>query len=160
MKLNDKDTDGVLRDIALLKLQLTELIIKKNRLVKEQLYLDASELRSQEVELTEELRSMRIRFEQEDRNLKLTTANFDRKHDLKMLIHELTFFDNSSFVDEAKIQTKNRIEFLKEKRKEVLNKSGNEETEQSILLELADQRNLLEILNRIIKRSEQKRKGL
>jgi hypothetical protein len=52
MKINDKDTDGVLRDIALLKLQLTELIIKKNKLVKEQLYLEASELRSQEVELT------------------------------------------------------------------------------------------------------------
>ncbi len=160
MKINDKDTDGVLRDIALLKLQLTELIIKKNKLVKEQLYLEASELRSQEVELTEELRSMRIRFEQEDRNLELTAANFDRKHDLKMFVHELTLFDNFSFIDEAKIQTKCRIAFLKEKRKEVLNKSGNEETEQSILLELADQRNLLEILNRIIKRSEQKRKGL
>ena len=158
-----KKADAIFRDIAVLKLKLSEIVILKNKFVHDQLYNEAAEHRAQEVVLREQLSYLKDELIAEDETLAMTRANFDRKYDLRRLIHELTPLEDTHFLDETKERTKAAIASLMEQRKNPAKKVSDLEEEfpqDQILSKLMDQRELLEVLNRMIERRDRKRKGL
>lgn len=161
--IEKKDFNQIFKEIAMMKLRLAEIVILKNKLVHEQLYNEAADIRAQELVIREYFSSLKEKLEGEDNQLSMTRTNFDRKYDLCRLIHELTPLEDTHFLDETKERTKTVIASLKEQRKDPEKSKTTEEYEnfqKQILTELMDQRELLEVLNRIIERRDRVKRGI
>ena len=161
--IEKKDFNQIFKEIAMMKLRLAETLILKNKLVHEQLYNEAADIRAQEVVIRAYFSTLKEQLEWEDNQLAMTRTNFDRKYDLCRLIHELTPLEDTDFLDETKERTKAAIASLMEQRKNPAKKvsDGVEEVLQDqILSELMDQRELLEVLNRIIERRDRVKRGI
>ena len=145
-----QDFETSFKEICRLKLLLAEIRIDKMKLVHEQRYELAADFREKELDVISKLRLIHAQLNDLNEQTELKKETFHQKNNLRKLMNELAFlFDN--YEERLKLKTETRIKELKEIQIEII-KSGIDEEKRSVILsELFEKRELLALLNQLLK---------
>lgn len=145
-----EDFDTSYKEICRLKLKLAEIRIDKMKLVREQKYEQAADFREKELGLIHELRSIHAHLNEINESMDLKKETFHQKNNLRKLMNELVFlFDN--YEEGLKLKIENRINELKKHQIEIIESGIDVEKRAAILSELIEKRELLALLNQLLK---------
>jgi hypothetical protein len=119
-------------DILQLKLQRAEIIVRKNQLIKMQLYEAVANERDSERLILKDLEKIREDLEHYDSSLDLNGLNLRRKQEIRNLLIEIQPVDHS-FTTDSLTQIEKEIFELKQKRNTCLSNKDQESAEPLII---------------------------
>jgi hypothetical protein len=145
-----QDFDASFKEICQLKLLLAEIRMDKMKLVHEQRYELAADLREKELDVIRKLRLIHAQLNDLNEQTELKKETFHQKNNLRKLMNELAFlFDN--YEERLKLKTETRIKELKQIQIEIIKSGINEDKRSVVLSELFEKRELLALLNQLLK---------
>lgn len=143
-----QDFESSFKEICQLKLELAEIRIYKMKFVHEQRYELAADYREKELDVIMKLRLIHAQLNELNESIEWKRQTFHQKNNLRKLMNELTFlFDN--YEECLKLKTETEIKELTQI--EIIESGIDVEKRAAILSELFEKRELLALLNQLLK---------
>lgn len=146
----NKDFETLFKEICEIKLLLAEIRIEKKNLIREQRYEQAADARDRELEVIVKLKEIHKQLSDLNESIVLRKETFNQKNNLRKLINETAFIVDN-YEEQLKAQTESRIKELKDTQIERIKLGVDNDERSDILRELFEKRELLALLNQLIK---------